>query len=144
MTTPAPFVYKNASVKIGPVISAVDISPWVRSVVVDIVTDAVESTPMGANAHQNIAGLQSSTITIECNADFQASATYAVLQAELAQGDTEVQVQPVAGTISATNPSFQMTGGWMGNMPVVNATAVGDLASFSVTITGYITIDTTP
>lgn len=135
---PAPFVYKNASVKVGPVASAVDISGWVRSVVVDIVTDAVESTPMGSNAHTQIPGLQSSTITIECNADFAASATYAVLIAELAQGDTELQVQPVAGSISTTNPSFQMSGGWMGNMPVVNATAVGDLASFSVTVTGYI------
>ena len=140
---PTPFVYKNASVKVGPVASAVDISGWVRSVVVDIVTDAVESTPMGSNAHTQIAGLQNSTITIECNADFATSATYSVLFAELAQGDTEVQVQPVAGTISATNPSFRMSGGWMGNMPVVNATAVGDLASFSVTITGYVTVATT-
>jgi len=140
----APFVYKNASVKIGPVASAVDISSWVRSVVVDIVTDAVESTPMGSNAHTQIAGLQSSTITIECNADFATSATYAVLAAELAQGDTEVQVKPVATTISATNPEFRMSGGWMGNLPVVNATAVGDLASFSVTIAGYVTTVTTP
>lgn len=144
MTTPAPFVYKNAVVKIGPHASAVDISPWVRSVVVDIVTDAVESTPMGANAHQQIAGLQNSTITIECNADFQASATYSILYAELAQGDTELEVQPTSATVSATNPSFRMSGGWMGNMPVVNATAVGDLASFSVTITGYVQVVTTP
>ena len=141
---PAPFVYKNASVKVGPVASAVDISGWVRSVVVDIVTDAVESTPMGSNAHTQIAGLQNSTITIECNADFAASATYAVLIAELAQGDTELQVKPVATTISSTNPEFRMSGGWMGNMPVVNATAVGDLASFSVTFTGYIATVTTP
>jgi hypothetical protein len=141
---PAPFVYKNASVKIGPVASAVDISGWVRSVVVDIVTDAVESTPMGSLAHTQIAGLQSSTITIECNADFAASATYSVLIAELAQGDTEIQVKPVATTISATNPEFRMSGGWMGNLPVVNATAVGDLASFSVTVTGYVSQVTTP
>lgn len=141
---PAPFVYKNASVKVGPVASAIDISGWVRSVVVDIVHDAVESTPMGANAHQQIPGLQSSTITIECNADFAASATYSVLIAELAQGDTELQVKPVATTVSATNPEFRMSGGWMGNMPVVNATAVGDLASFSVTIAGYVTTVTTP
>jgi hypothetical protein len=141
---PAPFVYKNASVKVGPVASAVDISGWVRSVVVDTVYDAVESTPMGSNAHTQIAGLQNSTITIECNADFAASATYAVLIAELAQGDTEIQVKPVATTISTTNPEFRMSGGWMGNMPVVNATAVGDLASFSVTITGYIATVTAP
>jgi hypothetical protein len=141
---PAPFVFKNASVKVGPVATATDISGWVRSVVVDVVIDAVESTPMGANAHQQIPGLQSSTITIECNADFSASATYAVLVAELGQGDTEIQVKPVATTISATNPEFRMTGGWTGNMPVVNATAVGDLASFSMTFTGLVSTVTTP
>lgn len=141
---PAPFVFKNASVKVGPVATAVDISAWVRSVVVDVVYDAVETTPMGSNAHTQIQGLQSSTITIECNADFAASATYAVLIAELGQGDTEIQVKPVATTISATNPEFRLSGGWMGNMPVVNATAVGDLASFSISVAGLVTTVTTP
>jgi hypothetical protein len=139
-----PFVYKNASVKVGPVATAVNISEWVRSVVVDVVYDAVESTAMGSNAHTQIQGLQSSTITIECNADFAASATYAVLVAELGTGTSQIQVQPTAAAISATNPSFRMTGGWAGNMPVVNATAVGDLASFSMTFTGLVTTVTTP
>ena len=57
---------------------------------------------------------------------------------------TTVRVQPTSGTDSGTNPGFILTGTFLAELPVINAT-MGELSTIDITFQGGVySVDVTP
>lgn len=100
----AKFVFKSGTVKIN----GVDLSDHVRNVDIPMSKDQVEDTGLnGPGLHQFIPGLAGERYVITFASDFDASKVHATLypiyRSELT---VEVEVTPLAGAASATNPRF--------------------------------------
>jgi hypothetical protein len=122
---------------VGLKIATVDLSAYVTSITLTQTFDEVETTSMGAAAHQFSKGLESSTLQVDFLNDWAASQVQATLQAAYGTSVTALIV-PVKGavttTISATNPLFTVS------ILVNNLTPVGtggpeDYARSSMTFT---------
>lgn len=124
------FVLKNASVTVN----AVDLSAYVTSVTVDYKVDAIETTAMGATGHSYTGGLQANTVTVNLNQDFAATKVEATIF-PLVGTTTTLVVKADSGAVSATNPSYTVTGAYLEGSQPVNG-AVGDLAAMSLSFTG--------
>jgi hypothetical protein len=122
---------------VGLKIATVDLSEYVTSITLTQTFDEVETTSMGAAAHQFSKGLESSTLQVDFLNDWAASKVQATLQAAYGTSVTALIV-PVKGavstTISATNPLYTVS------ILVNNLTPVGtggpeDYARSSMTFT---------
>lgn len=124
------FVLKNASVTVN----SVDLSAYVTSVTLDYKVDSVEVTAMGATGHSYTGGLQSNTVALNLNQDFAATKVEATTF-PLVGTTTTLVIKADSGAVSATNPSYTITGAYLeGSQPVQGA--VGDLAAMQLTFTG--------
>lgn len=119
---------------VGLKIATVDLSAYVTSITLTQTFDEVETTAMGATAHQFAKGLESSTLTVDFLNDWDAAKVQATLQAAYGTSVTAVII-PVKGTaVSATNPTYTVS------ILVNNLTPVGtggpeDFARSSMTFT---------
>jgi hypothetical protein len=131
----AKFVFKNGTVKIN----GVDLSDHVRNVDIPMAKDEVEDTGLnGPGLHQFIPGLANERFVITFASDFDSSKVHATLYPIYRNELTvEVEVTPLGGAASATNPRFTAFCQQFGYDPV-NA-AIGALAEMQVTF-----IATTP
>lgn len=99
------FVFKNGTVKID----GVDLSAHVRNVDIPMSKDQVEDTGLnGPGLHTFIPGLAGERFVITFASDFDAQQVHATLY-PLYRNETvfEVEVTPLAGAASATNPRFR-------------------------------------
>ena len=122
-------VLKDASVTVN----SVSLSSYVQSVTVDYQIEAVPADAMGNTARAFAAGLQNSTVTLTMNQDYASSQVEATIF-PLVGTNTSVVVKPTSGAVSATNPSYTITGFLAASQPVNGA--VGDLASQQIVVTG--------
>lgn len=127
-------VLTNAQV----LLNAQDISNHVKSVTINYKADALENTAMGATTHTKQGGLLEWTISLELYQDFAASQVDSQLF-PLIGTVVAVEVRPVNGARSATNPgyngnclveSFQPVSGAVGQelLTKVNLVSAGALA----------------
>ena len=122
---------------VGLKIATVDLSEYVSSITLTQTFDEVETTTMGASAHQFSKGLESSTLAVDFINDWAASKVQATLQAAYGTSVTAliVPVRAASATpISATNPLYTVS------ILVNNLTPVGtggpeDFARSSMTFT---------
>ena len=122
---------------VGLKIATVDLSEYVTSITLTQTFDEVETTAMGATAHQFSKGLEASTLTVDFLNDWAASKVQATLQAAYGTSVTAliVPVRAASATpISATNPLYTVS------ILVNNLTPVGtggpeDFARSSMTFT---------
>lgn len=126
----AVFAYKDASV----VVNSVDLSDHVRSATVNYEADELDSTAMGDDARERIAGLKSFSIDVEFNQDFAASEVDATLFSLVGAAAFTVTVKPLSDAVSATNPSFSGSCLLTSYSPLSGS--VGDLATTSTTFVG--------
>ncbi|MBT5255272.1 MAG: radical SAM protein [Euryarchaeota archaeon] len=122
----AEYMGNDASVTIN----SVDLSDHVAQISFTETSAELESTAMGDSNVTRIGGLKDGSVTIEFHADFAASEVYATINPLLGT-TTTVLVQPVSGSVSATNPSKSVSA-LVTDVPFVDH-AVGDLATVSVT-----------
>lgn len=103
----ATFVLTDADV----VVNAVNLSDHVQSVTVDLGRETQDDTAMGHTARSNSAGLKTPSITVTFLQDFAASEVDATLF-DLYDNGTEhdVVVKATSDAVSATNPSYTLTG----------------------------------
>ena len=119
---------------VGLKIATVDLSSYVTSITLTQTFDEVETTAMGATAHQFAKGLEASTLTVDFLNDWDAAKVQATLQAAYGTSVTAVII-PVKGTaVGATNPTYTVS------ILVNNLTPVGtggpeDFARSSMTFT---------
>jgi hypothetical protein len=122
---------------VGLKIATVDLSEYVTSITLTQTFDEIETTAMGATAHQFAKGLEASTLTVDFLNDWAAAKVQATLQAAYGTSVTAliVPVRAASATvISATNPLYTVS------ILVNNLTPVGtggpeDFARSSMTFT---------
>ena len=104
--------------------------------------DSLEDTTFGMTARESQAGLGNHEVTLSLYMSYAAAETYATLSS-LVGTTTTVRVQPTSDPDSATNPGFILTGAFLAELPVMNAT-MGELSTVDVTFTGGVySVDTT-
>ena len=105
--------------------------------------DQLESTAFGDTARKYTAGLGNHEVTLSLYMSYASNETYATLSS-LVGTTTTVRVQPAAPPDSAVNPGFVLTGAYLAELPVINAT-MGELSTVDVTfVGGTYSVDTTP
>lgn len=110
-------------------INGTDVSDWVTKVTLPIEYDQLEDTAFGDSARSRLAGLQDSTLAVEFNQDFAASAVDATLSA-IDGTVVAVKVRPTSAAISATNPEY--VGSYLVAEYSPFDSSIGDLSTTSV------------
>jgi hypothetical protein len=104
--------------------------------------DQLEATAFGDTDRKYVKGLGNHEVTLSLYMSYASGDTYATLQS-LVGTTTTVRVQPTSAADSATNPGFILTGAFLAEMPVLNAT-MGELSTTDVTFVGGVySVDTT-
>ncbi len=130
----ARIVLTNASITFA----STDISSYVSSVTLSTSLDVVDTTSFGNTARTRVAGLADNQVTIEFFQDFASGALESLIYPTIGTS-AAVVVKPVAGSTTATNPSYSFNALVSEWQPLSGA--VGELATASVTwpISGAIT-----
>ena len=144
------FYQNNAGFKISTDgTSYVDLTDHVTSLTINRQFDELDVTAMGATGHSFIAGLESSTISVDFLNDDATAQVMTTLNALVGTNakfkilQTTVPGTPTTGTPSATNPLY--SGLVLVNKLTPVAGKVGDVAvqSLTFTVSGAITVATT-
>jgi hypothetical protein len=121
-----------------------DISQYVTSVSLSTSVDVIETTGLGSSARTRVGGLFDNSLTLELNQDFADNALEELINgtslATTTVGTTvAMEIRPVNGAVSASNPKFTFNALISEWQPL--SAAVGELATISVTwpISGAIT-----
>jgi hypothetical protein len=96
--------------------------------------DQLEATAFGDDDRKYVKGLGNHEVTISLYMSYDATETYATLAA-LVGTTTTVSVKATDATASATNPEFVLTGAFLAELPVANAT-MGELSTVDITFVG--------
>ena len=96
--------------------------------------DQLEATSFGDDSRKFVKGLGNHELTLSLYMSYASNETYATL-ASLVGTTTTVTVQPASGVASPTNPAFTLTGCFLAELPVLNAT-MGELSTIDVTFVG--------
>lgn len=124
-------------------VNSVDLSDQCTAATFTRRFDQLEATAFGDTSRKYTAGLSDHEVTLSLYMSYATSETYATL-ASLVGTTTTVRVQPAAPPDSATNPGFVLTGAFLSELPVINAT-MGELSTIDVTfVGGTYSVDTTP
>jgi hypothetical protein len=130
----ARIVLTNASITFA----STDISSYVSSVTLSTSLDVVDTTSFGNTARTRVAGLADNQVTIEFFQDFASGALESIIYPTIGTSAAMV-VKPVAGSTTATNPSYSFNALVSEWQPLSGA--VGELSTASVTwpVSGTIT-----
>ena len=130
----ARIVLTNASVTFA----STDVSSYVSSITLSTSLDVVDTTSFGNTARTRVAGLADNQVTVEFFQDFGSGLLESVVYPTLGTSAAMV-IKPVAGSTTATNPSYSFNALVSEWQPLSGA--VGELATASVTwpISGAIT-----
>ena len=130
----ARIVLTNASITFA----STDISSYVSSITLSTSLDVVDTTSFGSTARSRVAGLADNQVTVEFFQDFASGALESVIYPTIGTSAAMI-VKPVAGSTTATNPSYSFNALVSEWQPLSGA--VGELATASVTwpISGTIT-----
>jgi len=133
----------NPVVLIGATSAATtDITDQVSAVTVNYVVEALEDTAFGSTARTNTAGLQNNSVTLTVYASYASAESYAIL-APLVGTKCYIKVTPASGANTATNPGFEITNGFISELPVANMN-LGELSTYDIEIMGgSYTVDVT-
>jgi hypothetical protein len=130
----ARIVLTNASITFA----STDVSSYVSSVTLSTSLDVVDTTSFGNTARTRVAGLADNQVTVEFFQDFGSGLLESIVYPTIGTSAAMV-IKPVAGTTTATNPSYSFNALVSEWQPLSGA--VGELATASVTwpISGAIT-----
>ena len=123
-------------------VNSVDLSDQCTAATMTVRYDALEATAFGDVDRKYVKGLGNHELTLSLYMSYAATETYATL-ASLVGTATTVRVQPAAPPDSSTNPGFILTGAFLAELPVLNA-SMGALSTIDITFTGGVySVDTT-
>lgn len=124
------FAYKDVSITIN----SVDLSDKAAGCVLTYEVEAQDATVFGGN-RASIGGIQNNNLEVTFYQDFAAQEVEATIF-PLVGTTTTVVVKPASSAVSATNPSYTLTGTYLASHTPINATEVGTTAPFTLTFTG--------
>lgn len=123
-------------------VNSVNLTDQCTAATLTVRYDQLESTAFGDVDRYYVKGLGNHELTLTLYMSYAATETYATLST-LVGTQTTVRVQPTSGADSGTNPGFILTGAFLAELPVLNA-SMGELSTIDVTFTGgAYTVDTT-
>lgn len=123
-------------------VNSVDLTDQCTSATFTQRYDQLENTAFGDSSRKYTSGLGNHELTLTLFLSYAATETYATLS-QIVGTTTNVRVQPAAPPDSATNPGFILTGAYLTELPVINAT-LGELSTIDITFTGGVfSTDTT-
>ena len=127
-------VLTNASVTFA----STDVSSYVSSITLSTSLDVVDTTSFGNSARTRVAGLADNQVTVEFFQDLGSGLLESIVYPTIGTSAAMV-IKPVAGSTTATNPSYSFNALVSEWQPLSGA--VGELATASVTwpISGAIT-----
>ena len=130
----ARIILTNASVTFA----STDVSSYVSSITLSTSLDVVDTTSFGNTARTRVAGLADNQVTVEFFQDFGSGLLESIVYPTIGTSAAMV-IKPVAGSTTATNPSYSFNALVSEWQPLSGA--VGELATASVTwpISGAIT-----
>ena len=115
-------------------INAIALGNRANSVTVNYEIDSIEVTAFGDTGHKFTGGLQNNSVEIALMQDFAAANVEATIY-PLVGTTTTVVVKPTSSAVSATNPSYTITGAFLAaHTPV--AGGVGELSMTTLSFTG--------
>jgi len=115
-------------------VNSVDLSDQCTSASIVVGYDQLETTAFGASGHSFAAGLETVDVTLTLFISYGTGEVEDTLQA-LVGTTTTIVLKPSDAAVGASNPSYTVTGAYLANLPVINAT-VAELSSIDVTFTG--------
>ena len=137
-------VLSNPVVSVGTASPGTALTTQVVSAVVNTSQEQLDSTAFGQTNRTYVGGLTNCSITLTLLMDYSASSTYALLNSLVGASATYVAVKATTAAISATNPEFQLTNGYLESFDVVNA-SLGTLQQVEcVFVGGTLVKDVTP
>jgi hypothetical protein len=124
-------------------VNSVDLSDQCTAATFTQRYDALEATAFGDTARKFVNGLGNHEVTLTFYMSYATSETFATLE-NVVGGVCTVIVKPTSAADGATNPGFTLTGAYLGELPVINA-SMGNLSTVDVTFVGGVyTKDVTP
>jgi hypothetical protein len=117
-----------------------DLTDQCKSVVITKSREALDSTSFGNTGRQFVGGLTNVTVTATLLMEYSASPGTYVDLTSLVGTNVYVAVKPTSSGISTTNPEFQITGGYLESLDLVNG-SVGELSEVEITITGGVLVE---
>ena len=115
-------------------INSVDLQDMCTAATLNVVYEALEDTAFGQTERTYTGGLGNHELTVTFYMSYASSETYATLK-DLVGTTTTVIVKPTSAADSATNPGFTLTGAYLEELNVVNA-SLGELGTVECTWTG--------
>ena len=115
-------------------VNSVDLSDQCTSASIVVGYDQLETTAFGASGHSFAAGLETVDVTLTLFISYGTGEVEDTLQS-LVGTTTTIVLKPSDAAVGASNPSYTVTGAYLANLPVINAT-VSELSSIDVTFTG--------
>ena len=123
-------------------VNSVVLTGWCTAANLNVRFDALDNTTFGETERTYAKGLGDHELTLTLLLTYASAQTYATL-APLVGTTTTVIVKPTNAVDSATNPGFTLTGTFLAELPVINAT-LGELQTIDITFQGgAYTADTT-
>ena len=115
-------------------INSVDLSDQCTSATVTYTAEALESTAFGDTARKYTAGLQNYEVTVTLYQSYAGSETEATIYS-LVGTTTTLVIKPASGAVSATNPSYTLTGAYLESHTPI-AASLGELSTVTLTFRG--------
>jgi hypothetical protein len=115
-------------------INSVDLSDQCTAATVTYNVEALENTAFGSTARTYTAGLANNSITVTLYQSYAATETEASIYT-LVGTTTTLVLKPASGAVSATNPSYTLTGAYLESHTPINA-SLGELSTIDLTFTG--------
>ena len=119
-------------------INSVDLQDQCTSAVINYVLEQLETTSFGDTARKfggsTVTSLQNNTIEVELYQSYAASETEATIFG-LVGIQTTLVLKPSSAAVSATNPSYTLTGAYLSAHTPINA-SLGELSTLTLTFAG--------
>ena len=119
-------------------INSVDLQDQCTSAVVNYVLEQLETTSFGDTARKfgasTVTSLQNNTIEVELYQSYAASETEQTIFG-LVGIQTTLVLKPSSAAVSATNPSYTLTGAYLSAHTPINA-SLGELSTLTLTFSG--------
>jgi len=119
-------------------INSVDLQDQCTSAVINYVLEQLETTSFGDSARKfgasTVTSLQNNTIEVELYQSYAASETEATIFG-LVGIQTTLVLKPSSAAVSATNPSYTLTGAYLESHTPINAN-LGELSTLTLSFAG--------
>jgi len=115
-------------------INSVSLTDQCSSATITFTAAALESTSFGDSARKYTSGLNNNEVTVTLYQSYAATETESTIYA-LVGTTTTIVIKPSSGAVSATNPSYTLTGAYLETHTPIAAT-MGELSTISLTFRG--------